>query len=107
MMVSFQTQLAALNPVHADNDMPSSRQPPSTAAALNANGSGETSAPTTTTPPSTTKQPKGDTRHPNMGLCHGWRPKDLGVDGEKGYNRIKPSDRFQSLLTCVRTTYEN
>ena len=28
----------------------------------------------------------------------GWRAKDLGVDGEKGADRIKPSARYQSLL---------
>jgi hypothetical protein len=86
-MASFRTQLAALNPVPPDNDIPST---PSTAAVdVNVN----------ITP---SKQPKAIHAILAWGFANGretgWRAKDLGVDGEKNAERIKPSARFQSLL---------
>ena len=76
----------------ADNGMP----PLPSTAALNGNGNGNVSI---NTPK---KQPKAIHAILEWGYANGresgWRAKDLGVDGEKGADRIKPSDRYQRLL---------
>ena len=91
-MTSFQTQLVALKPVLADNDMP----PLPSTAAVNGNVYVNVSI---NTPK---KQPKAIHAILEWGYANGresgWRAKDLGVDGEKGADRIKPSARYQRLL---------
>jgi hypothetical protein len=83
-MASFQNQLAALNPVPPDNDMP---PPPSTAAIdviVNTSASASASANANISP---SKQPKAIHAILEWGYANGretgWRAKDLGVDRER------------------------